>query len=153
MGNVITLASQLNLFDTIKTAILTDSVLSAKFGTGRIFEFEPIPKSASFPGLPYIVVNIPTNESDPLTMDQKTQFKPFTVMIELVMDQAIAATGAYRTYANKILAALEGAVTSFQTLGYYNLKATLEGSVSDTVKDKSCIRGTFSLTLSGVTNR
>lgn len=139
--------AQLNLFDTIKTILKSDSVLKNKFPDRKFHEFEPNLKSLGSGDFPYIVISIPNLTSENLDFDHGMRQKDAEITIEMVMDYK--ARDNVRKYSNKIINLLESNEDNFTALGYNITSVEFEGATDDYIKERHSIRTTFSLTLRG----
>lgn len=145
---VVTNTAQLSLFSTIRTALLDNPTIYAYFSTDTITQFKPKEKSATFKGFPYIQVSFPETSTDLLVLSHENTIKDFEVTLSLVMEYL--ARDNYLTIANAIIYALEHAESTFDTASYHNLKIELIGTDDNYVTNqKECIRGEFSLRLTG----
>jgi hypothetical protein len=144
----LTATAQLSSFNTIKTVLKSSSVLSAKFQDTMYYEFEPRIKGPGFKGFPYIVINTPTNSEPDSSMDRSWRLKPFSAVIELVMDYEARANVV--TYANAIINAIETGTTTFESAGIYGVECTLNGIDDQEIRDmKPVVRVTFDMTWTG----
>lgn len=151
MAIEITSTTQLSTYSLIQSILLSNSTLSQKFNKQRIYEFEPNLESISFDMLPYIVVNVPTTDTDILTLNHDTNMKTFNVQIVLVMDWI--ARGNFTNYCNAIIRQIESSVTTLEAAGYYNQVINLDSSGIELIKGKQVVVGNFTLTMTGSMER
>lgn len=142
--------TQLDLFLTIKSTLKSNTTIKAYFKDKDFYEFEPSVKELNSNSFPYIVISIPSTETDLLTFKTTTK-KTFTVDLLVAWD--FSAKDKYRSIINNIISALEAAETTFDALGYYNLKIDSDGHTIDYISDKKVIAGGLTLTFSGAVNR
>ena len=137
--------TQLNTFEIVRDILLTNSTISAKFGLEDIYQYEPKHKSAEFRGFPYIVIKLPSTDTDPLTLSHGTTLKVFNGTILLRLEYL--ARDKFRDFANAIISTIEGAEETFRSSGYYTPLIELIDVDENTVIDsKELIEGTFELT-------
>jgi len=143
-------ATQLSTFDTFKTVLSSNTVLSSAVDSDSYYEFEPNLKSGSFNGFPYIVVNTPQLDNPEGTFDT-LEFKENTVIIELVVEYH--ARSNYKTYANAVIQALETAESTLETIGLYNTTVVHDGVAEEYMNQKQLVRGTFTVSHDGYVTR
>lgn len=147
----VTNTTQLSTFDLVKNILLTNTTLSSKFSSSSIYSFDPLEKDLGFHGFPYIVIEYPESETDPLTLDKTQTVKEFTVVITLVMEWM--ARDNFTTYANPIISQLETSMTTFESSGYYLTGVGTEAPIVDVINQKHVITQTFRLNLRGGVSR
>lgn len=148
----VTKSSQLDIFSLIKQVLRTSTVLNGKFGTNDYYEYEPNQKSSAFNGFPYIVIRVPSTETDLLVLNHTTTIKGFNIPIILRVE--FSARDNFKTYANAILDTLESGTTTFQDSGYYDINIDLIDTDDQAIIDqKEIVEGMFELTFQGYVNR
>ena len=150
MANAITSSAQLSTFSTIKSILMTSTVLNTKFATGDYYEFEPNLKAGSFSGYPYIVINTPSL-SNPDETFEGVSFKVNQIIIELVVEYS--ARSNFVTYANAIIDVIESNESTLESVGLYNTKIEFDDTSEEYVSQKQMVRGTFTLTHDGYVTR
>jgi len=144
--------TQLNTFELIRDALLANSTISAKFTTNDIYQYEPKHKSADFRRFPYIWVNLPSTETDPLVLDHSTTLKNLTGNIFLRVEYL--ARDKFRNFANAIIFAIEAYEDTFKASGYYTPLINLIDTDPNAVIDqKELVEGTFELSHQGAVAR
>ena len=136
--------TQFSQFNITKAILLTNTVISKSFDSDRILEFDPKHKSGNFPGFPYIVINIPTTDTDSLTLSHETTLKAFDVQIILRLEYL--ARDKVRGFVNAIVSTIEGAEETYRTAGYYTPLIDVDDIDPNTVIDqKELVEVIFSL--------
>jgi len=144
----ITNTSQLSTFSILKAIILSNSTLSTKFSGSNILEFDPKLKSSSFPGFPYIVVNVPGVDNTEEYLGNTLRHKEFEVEITMVMEYL--AKGNYSSYVSNLVSVLDASDATLKANGYNLVKITADGKPDQqTLQSKEVIIGSFTLTLQG----
>lgn len=143
----ITNTSQLNTFSMVRSVILANTAISAKFKTSDFYEFEPKHKSAGFGGFPYIIISVPDTEKGEGYIGDLLDEKKFDIDITMRMDYL--ARDNFTTYASNILKELENSNSTFQASGYYLDEVIFSGSEIVIINQKELVQGTFTLTLRG----
>ena len=147
----ITTTTQLSLFTILRDIILTNATLTTKFNKSDFYQFEPKHKSGST-RFPYFIISAPTTDTEFLTMEHSDTDKTFDVEIVLKMDYV--AREKFLTYANALIAVLEGATTTLEASGYFNHVINLGTSPTTTIENqKELVIGSFIFTCSGFVNR
>lgn len=144
----ITSTTQLSTFETVRDIFLADSTLSKKFKESNIYQFEPNMKSLSFRSLPYIVINIPNTETELLTMNHEQTQKEFNIEIVLVVAYEPARDKVLE-YMNAIIDSLENSESTFDALGYFNLRIDAETPTVELIKEKQVVVSLMTLSFSG----
>ena len=148
----ITTTTQLSTYSIIKAILQTSSVLNTKFTSDSYYEYEPNHKSASFKGFPYILIRIPETSTELTVVDHTVTEKDFNIDIFLRVEYL--ARDNFKTYANAIIAVIEGAESTLQSSGYFNAKIDMVGVDDQQIIDqKELVEGTFQLSLHGQVNR
>lgn len=144
--------TQLSTFSLIKAGLLANEIISAKFKSQDIYEFEPKQKSKEFRGFPYIWVNLPSAESDKITIDHGITGKTFSA--DLFLRVEWLARDKFTGYANAIIAAIEAYESTFQQNGYMDTEIELLDTDPNTVIDqKELVEGTFEIKWHGQVGR
>jgi len=143
----ITANFQLSTFSMIRTILLSNSIIAAKFRKDSFYEFEPKHKSHSFNQFPYIVVMVPQVEDAEEYLGDIVSDKEFEIEIILRMDYL--ARDNFASYASSIVGELDNSQSDFQSGGYYMESIKFEGSESLVMDQKQLIEGRFSLILRG----
>ena len=145
---LITKTTQLNTFSMIRTALLANSTISAKFTATQILEFEPKIKGSSFNKFPYIVVRGPENPNEDGYLGNELENRNFNIDISLVMDYF--AKDKYTGFANAIINALNTGESSYKESGYDYIGAEATGPpVPVTESQKDLLVGDFIMILNG----
>ena len=103
-------------------------------------------KSLSFGSLPFIVINVPSTETDLLVVTNSTTIKDYTIVLELLI--SFDARSKFTEYSNAIIKQLEDltSTTTFEASGFYNTEIDLvDTNVNEIIQEKPVIRGTFEL--------
>tara|TARA_Y100000310_G_scaffold103241_1_gene101521 strand:+ start:16135 stop:16602 length:468 start_codon:yes stop_codon:yes gene_type:complete len=138
--------AQLSTFSMIKEVLKLNSTLNTKFTDAKYYEFEPNMKSLSFGSLPFIVINVPSTETDLLVVTNSTTIKDYTIVLELLI--SFDARSKFTEYSNAIIKQLEDltSTTTFEASGFYNTEIDLvDTNVNEIIQEKPVIRGTFEL--------
>lgn len=147
---------QLNNFDLIKRILKGNSTLSKKFKDSDYYEYEPKGKSYgnTFTGYPYIWIQTPSTDTDPLVLTRTTTIKDFSAVIILRVDYE--ARSNFKNSANAIIRQLElpASTTTLEAAGFYHTKIDLV-DVDDqlVINQKTLVQGTFILTNMGNVER
>ena len=147
----ITNTTQFSTFALIRGILISNTTLKTKFNLNYVFEFEPKHKSINFCGFPYLVIQVPTTETDLLTFNHANTIKDFNVTILMVMDYE--ARDNVTNYCNALIKAIESKESSFQSVGYYNPKIELISAVPEIQDQKQLIVSEFRLELMGGVER
>ena len=147
----ITKTTQLSLYDLIKAQLVANSVLSGKFNDASYYRFEPSLKAFSFSQLPIIVIRTPTTSSEFLVLNHSNNLKSFSASILLLV--YFSAREKFDSYANAIIAQMEGAESSFESSGYFNLECDLLDVGEDLIQDRKVVSGTFEVRCTGGVSR
>lgn len=138
--------SQLSTFSLIRTALLENDVISAKFKTQDIYEFDPKEKGSQFKGFPYIWVNLPFTSNEQVTLEGG--LKTFTANLYLRVE--FMARDKFTGYANAVLVSIKDYEKYFQREGYMNTNIELLDIDPNTViHQKELVEGTFEITWHG----
>ena len=149
----VTQTIQVNLPSVVKTILLTNSTISARFNTNNNFyEFEPNPKASGFKGYPYILIRYPNTATDTMVFTHGTTMKEFKCQVLLRMDYE--ARNNFKTYANAIIEAIEDNEGILETNGYYNTKIELiDVNDRQLIEENQIVEGEFELLVTGNINR
>jgi len=150
MANV-TNTTQLSLFSLIRTAIETNSTLAVKFSDRNILQFEPKHKASGFCGFPYIVVRVPSSDTEFILLNHSDNEDTFESEISLVMEYM--ARDNFLTYANALIYQLEATESTFGNSGYENVKIGLRNVQEVTEDSKELVVGTFTISFTGWVGR
>jgi hypothetical protein len=137
----VTYTTQLSVFDTIKSVLISDSTISAKFRSQDFFQYDPQLLSNPLNQFPYIVIGVPDVETKDFIIDYSTALKAMTVTITLVIEYE--AREKVLTYANAIISSLESARSTFDDSGYYISQVDFKGSVTERNSNKTLIVSSF----------
>ena len=142
--------TQLNTFDSLKTILLADTLLSTKFGTRDFYEFLPLVKSPSFNGYPFFVLEIPQDEDNQQFLGNTGNYeKTFTVSIDMYNEWE--ARSNVKSYAAAVINAIENANATLQASGYYLETVNIEVPPEvDILDQKQVVVTNFAVTLRGV---
>jgi len=144
--------AQLNFFTLIKDALLANSVISAKFNTTNIHEFEPKAKAGAFNGFPYILVNTEPTQTQILTFNNKTTEKQFGAMLFLRIE--FLARDKFKDFVNAIIKAIESYESTFQSSGYLNVTIDfIDQDDNQVIHQKELVEGTFEITFRSLVER
>lgn len=143
--------TQLSVFSTIVTILRNDATLAAAFPTSHFYEDEPKAKSSSFTGFPYMVIHIPTTETDLLVFDNSVTLKDFGITIEMVEDYT--ARSNVTTHANKVIRQIESSEATLQAIGYYNPRCEVVARELELINQKDVITVTFDVITKGYVGR
>ena len=143
----ITNITQLNTFSLIRGILRNNSTITAKFPITNFHEFDPLVKDITFSGYPFIVINVPTSETNSLTMNKTQTTKEFEIIITLIMEWE--ARGNFTSYSNAIISQIESAMNDFETSGYYLDRIDPETPIVTDLSQKKIIEGTFRVYLNG----
>lgn len=143
----ITNTTQLLTFSLIRGILRSNSIISSKFSVNDFYEFDPLVKDITFSGYPFIVINIPTTDTNSLTMPKTQTIKEFEVIITLIMDWV--ARDNFVTYSNAIISQIESAMGDFEASGYYLDRIDTETPMVTDLSQKKIIEGTFRVYLKG----
>jgi len=122
--------NQLNVFETFRGILLGNDVLAKRFRKSDFYEFEPNLHSMSYGMTPYIVINIPSNEEDPMVYSGETNTP--RMRSEIVLVVGYEARDKVKTYGGEIIRQFKEKRDYLESLGYYNAKVTV--STSPTVE-------------------
>lgn len=147
----ITTTTQLSTFSLLRTVLLADSTIGARFKTADFYEIEPLHKSSGFKGFPYIWIRTPSTSTEFITMTHADTDKTFESEIIVRMDYMARAN--FITYANAIVSAIEAATSTFEASGYFNHHIEFNGVDVVTIDSKDCVEGRFMFTCSGFVDR
>lgn len=147
----ITNTTQLSTFSLIRGLLISNTTLKTKFNMNNVFEFEPKHKSSNFYGFPYLVIQVPTTETDLLTFNHANTIKDFNVTILMVMDYE--ARAKVTEYCNAVIKSIESNESSFQSVGYYNPRIELISATPEIQDQKQLIVSEFRLELMGCVER
>lgn len=139
----LTNTKQLDIFDTLKSVLKSNSILSRKFRDSDFYEYEPNIQSLSFKQLPYIAMVSVFNETLSATTNRQTRVKKFTTNFVLVMDYQ--ARDKFRKYSDSIIQQIESSQSSFEAQGYYDLDINFIDRTIEYVNNKQVITGNFEL--------
>lgn len=145
----ITTATQLSIFSTLQTVLLNSSVLSIKFNTKNIIEFEPT--SLKHQSLPYISIRLPSTVQDIATLNRVLVNKSFNLTASLVMDWT--ARSNLLNYCNAIITQIESSSSEFSVLGYDNVECNLLRTDTESIDDINIVVGEFEITFDGTVSR
>lgn len=140
----ITKTTQLNLFNTFVTVITSDSTLNSKFNASNILQFEPT--SLKHNSLPYIHIPLPNTTSTEEVLNGTLKTKSFQVNM-LMLNQYMAKDNILN-YANAMINAIESS-TSFDTLGYYDVKCDLLNTRTEDRDGQTIIVTEFNINFTG----
>lgn len=141
-------ASQLSTFSTVRSILLSNTVLASRFSLKNVLEFEPKVKSANFCGFPYIVVNVPGVSDLQERLGNSVRAKEFDV--EIVLRLEYDARSRFSEYASAIVSVLDMAESQFCAAGYSLVLVGFDGPPSlVSLHDKELVEGRFSLILFG----
>ena len=144
--------SVLSVFNLVRDAILASDVLSKKFETKMIVQFEPKHKSRGFSGFPYFWVNIPEATPEKLVFDNSLVNEELSCTVILRMDWE--ARDNYLSYANAFLKAIADYESTFESAGYYDVMPRLiDTNPNQTIEEKQVVEGEFSLDWHGHVRR
>lgn len=143
--------TQLSLFSIIKSVILSNSTLSARFNSNNILQYEPKHKSANFCGFPYLVIKVPTTSTDFVTLNHSTTDKEFNTEIFIVMEYL--ARDSFLSYVNQLIYQIELSESTFESSGYFNVKIDLRSIEPTTEDQKELIVGNLILSSTSLVNR
>jgi len=144
--------TQLILFDKIFKSITNNSTLSKYFNRGDIYEFEPLVKSNSFKGFPFIIVNVPSTEDvDFENLKRTARDKEFVVSIHLIVDYV--ARDKFTEFSNALINALETDIATYEKFGYYDLRIKLTSVTPEPLSQKTVVRGIFELSFEGTVKK
>lgn len=148
----VTNTTQLSTFSLVRDALLANSELAKTFSKQNIFQFEPKNKGMNAVGFPYIVITLPTTETDPLILDHSTTIKSITGTIILRVDYL--KRDNVRTYCNNIIRAIESYEGTFNSSGYYTpLIELIDLDENIVINQKELVEGTFELSFQGAVTR
>ena len=144
--------SQLSVFNTIKNAILANSVLNVRFRSCDVYEFEPKLKSAGFSGFPYFRIEFPELGGEKAVMDYGLEFREWSVLVHLRVE--FLARSKVRDFANAFIKAVEDYVGVFESSGFYDVGVGLENVDDSLVIDqKELVEAIFRVSFHGGVRR
>lgn len=146
----VTVTTQLSTFSTIRTILLSNTTLAAKFTSNDIYQYEPNLKSPDI-RLPYIAIDLPSTTTDLYVMSLNDSLKTFEISMRLVVEYQ--ARDNFINYANAILAVIEGTESSFNGIGLFNIKCEFQDASTEILKEQQVIAGNFSITGDGTVGR
>lgn len=148
----ITNTTQLSVFSLIRTSLLANSTLSAKFNNSNIYQYEPKHKSLGFGGFPYIWINIPELADEHIVINNNFTLK--TVNTSLILRIEYQARDKFLSYANAIISAVEAYDNTFDNSGYFHVKCELLNVDSNSIiQEKEIVEGVFNITFDGRVSR
>lgn len=137
-------ATQLSVFDTVKSIFRKSSILNTKFSTDDYYQYEPNYKDATFKGFPYIVITNPSTENDPLVLNRTSKLKDLDVPVDLVVEYS--ARSNILSYSNAMIDIFEQNNSDMESQGYYNNEIELDNPVMETTDQKRIFRTSFIIT-------
>jgi len=149
MVNVTTSTQLSVLFSTIRTSLLSSSTIAGYMTTQDFYQFDPNFKQVKYP---HIQIELPSTDTDLLTMNHATTLKTFTIPIILRVE--FIAKDNHSTIAQAIINQLESDEATFDALGYYDLSIDLvdtDGGVE--LDQKRVIISNFELSFNGGIDR
>lgn len=148
MSTALTKFNQVSTFDIVKGILRADSTLNQKFRDDSYYEFFPKVKANDFSRFPFIVIEIPDAQDELSYLGNLTAEKTFTTNITMINE--FSARSNVKTYANRVLATIRSAATTFRANGYELITITLEGPPEvSTISQKDVVITSFELTLNG----
>lgn len=139
--------SQLSTFSIIKNVFKQSTILNKKFKDTDYYQFDISLKSAEFSGFPFIVISIPTTDTEFVNMDHSTTLKDFSAEILLVMNYE--AKDKAETYLNAMISVIEANESAFKFWGYNSPKIDLQSIDTEIRQEKPVVVGTFVLSTDG----
>lgn len=145
-------SSILSIFPLIRSAIISNSTLSARFNTQNIYQFEPKHKAGNFGGFPYFWANIPSTDSSKLTFTNSVVPHSFDVTVLLRMDWE--ARDNVLNYCNAFLKAMADYELNFEVEGYYDVMVSLiDVNPNQSIQKKQVVESEFLITFQGQVQR
>lgn len=142
--------TQLELFETIRDALLQSSEISRRFSKAQFDEYEPNLKSASVK-LPFIVITPDITETDLLTTTHATTEKSISYLLDLLVDYK--ARSKAKEIASDIVRQIEASEDTFLASGYYNPIIDLSAVTLDVIDQRQVVRYTFFISFFATVDR